>query len=293
MFKNFNSPNFIQPLNITNVISAGMRLYRSHLKKYFFIALKAYVWLLVPIYGWVKFYALSALISRLSFGELVNQPESVAEGERFVNSRLWDFFVTMILMFAIGLCVGLVFILLCGLLIGIAAVLGLQDGSVASIIIYGLIVIISVIISCIGILWIGSRFYLVDVPLAIEDDVNGSSTINRSWGLTKGNVGRILLISLIGFLITIPIQFIIQIITIKIITTIIRIIGLSFTPLLREIDPIFSTIFSTIFLLLILGLSFMGGVLILPFWQTVKAVVYYDLRSRHEGLGLQLRDHDI
>lgn len=37
----------------------------------------------------------------------------------------------------------------------------------------------------------------------------------------------------------------------------------------------------------------MGGVLILPFWQTVKAVVYYDLRSRHEGLGLQLRDYDI
>lgn len=292
MSKNFNSPNFIQLLNITNVISAGMRLYRSHLKKYFFIALKAYVWLLVPIYGWVKFYALSALISRLSFGELVNQPESVAEGERFVNSRLWDFFVTMILMFAIGLCVGLVFILVCGLLIGIAAVLELQDGNVASIIIYSLIVIISVIISYIGILWIGSRFYLVDVPLAIEDDVNGSSTINRSWGLTKGNVGRILLISLIGFLITIPIQFIIQIITIKIITTIIRIIGLSFTPLLKEGDLILSTIFF-LYYGLSFGLSFMGGALILPFWQTVKAVVYYDLRSRHEGLGLQLRDHDI
>jgi hypothetical protein len=288
MFKNFNSPNFIQLLNITNVISAGMRLYRSHLKKYFFIALKAYVWLLVPIYGWVKFYALSALISRLSFGELVNQPESVAEGERFVNSRLWDFFVTMILMFAIGLCVGLVFILVCGLLIGIAAVLELQDGNVASIIIYSLIVIISVIISYIGILWIGSRFYLVDVPLAIEDDVNGSSTINRSWGLTKGNVGRILLISLIGFLITIPIQFIIQIIT----TIIGLIIGLTFTPLLKEGDLILSTIFF-LYYGLSFGLSFMGGALILPFWQTVKAVVYYDLRSRHEGLGLQLRDHDI
>ena len=103
MSKNFNSPNLIQPLNIANVISAGMRLYRSHLKKYFLIALKAYVWLLVPIYGWVKFYALSALISRLSFGELVNQPESVSEGERFVNSRLWEFFVNMILMFAISI----------------------------------------------------------------------------------------------------------------------------------------------------------------------------------------------
>ncbi len=34
--------------------------------------------------------------------------------------------------------------------------------------------------------------------------------------------------------------------------------------------------------------SFAGGILVLPFWQTVKAVLYYDLRSRREGMGLQL-----
>ncbi|MFN9559765.1 MAG: DUF975 domain-containing protein, partial [Dolichospermum sp.] len=197
MSKNFNSPNLIQPLNIANVISAGMRLYRSHLKKYFLIALKACVWSLVPIYGWVKFYALSALISRLSFSELVNQPESVSSGQRFVNSRLWEFFVNMILMVAIGLCIGLVFGLIGGLLIGILAVLlgGLQD--ITNIIIYSSIVLVFVIITFTGtLLWIGIRFYLVDVSLAIENDVNGSSTINRSWELTKGNVGRIFLISL-------------------------------------------------------------------------------------------------
>lgn len=289
MSKNFNSPNLIQPLNIANVISAGMRLYRSHLKKYFLIALKAYVWLLVPIYGWVKFYALSALISRLSFGELVNQPESVSSGQRFVNSRLWEFFVNMILMVAIGLCIGLVFGLIGGLLIGILAVLlgGLQD--ITNIIIYSSIVLVFVIITFTGtLLWIGIRFYLVDVSLAIEDDVNGSSTIRRSWELTKGNIGRILLISLIGFLITIPIQFIIQIIT----TIIGLIIGLIFTPLPKEGDPIFSTIFF-LYYGLSFGLNFVGGALILPFVQTVKAVVYYDLRSRHEGLGLQLRNYDI
>ncbi|MFN9398813.1 MAG: DUF975 domain-containing protein [Dolichospermum sp.] len=275
MSKNFNSPNLIQPLNIANVISAGMRLYRSHLKKYFLIALKAYVWLLVPIYGWVKFYALSALISRLSFSELVNQPESVSSGQRFVNSRLWEFFVNMILMVAIGLCIGLVFGLIGGLLIGILAVLlgGLQD--ITNIIIYSSIVLVFVIITFTGtLLWIGIRFYLVDVSLAIENDVNGSSTINRSWELTKGNVGRIFLISLTASLITIPIQFIIRFI-----------IKLILTTLLKEDDPIFS--------LLLLELNFVGGALILPFLQTVKAVVYYDLRSRHEGLGLQLRNHDI
>lgn len=283
MFGNFNSPNPIQPLNVGSVVSAGMRLYRSHLKKYFLIALKAYVWLLVPIYGWVKFYALSALISRLAFGELVNQPESVSSGQRFVNSRLWGFFVNMILMFAISIGIAILFILIASLLMGISAVLlgGLQAGNIANTIILILIALVVLIITFTGILWIGTRFYLVDVPLAIEDNVNGSSTINRSWELTKGNIFRILLISLIGFLITIPIQFIIQIIT--------TIIQLIFTTLLKE-DILSSSIISFV---LTFGLSFVGGALILPFWQTVKAVVYYDLRSRREGLGLQLRDYDI
>jgi hypothetical protein len=283
MFGNFNSPNPIQPLNVGSVVSAGMRLYRSHLKKYFLIALKAYAWLLVPIYGWVKFYALSALISRLAFGELVNQPESVSSGQRFVNSRLWGFFVNMILMFAISTGITILFILIGGLPIGISAVLlgVLQDGNIAAIILFILIVLVVLIITFTVMLWIGIRFYLVDVPLAIEDNVNGSSTINRSWELTKGNIFRILLISLIGFLITIPIQFIIQIIT--------TIIQLIFTTLLKE-DILSSSIISFV---LTFGLSCVGGALILPFWQTVKAVVYYDLRSRREGLGLRLRDHDI
>ena len=283
MSENFNSPHPIQPLSVGSVVSAGMRLYRSHFQKYFFIALKAYAWLLVPIYGWVKFYALSALISRLAFGELVNQPESVSSGERFVNSRLWEFFINMILMVAISIGITLGFLITGGLLIGIPTALlgGLQDRNPANIGIIILITLLVMIIVFTGIIWIGTRFYLVDVPLAIEDDVNGSSSINRSWELTKGSIGRIVLISLIGVLITIPIQFIIQIIT--------TIIQLIFTPLMQERNPIFAIIF----LVLIVGLSFSGGALIVPFWQTVKAVVYYDLRSRREGLGLQLRDHDI
>ncbi|MCX5980215.1 MAG: DUF975 domain-containing protein [Nostocales cyanobacterium LacPavin_0920_SED1_MAG_38_18] len=283
MSGNFGSSNPIQPLSLGSVVSAGIRLYRSHLKKYFLIALKAYAWLLVPIYGWVKFYALSALISRLAFGELVNQPESVSSGERFVNSRLWEFFVNMILMLVITLGITFGSILIGGLLIGISTELlgGLQDANPANIAIIILITLVEIIIIFTGIVWIGTRFYLVDVSLAIEDDVNGSSTINRSWELTKGNIGRIVLISLIGSLITIPIQLIIQIIT--------SIVQLIFTPLLKEGNAGFSMIFS----LLILGLTFAGLALITPFWQTVKAVIYYDLRSRREGLGLQLRDHDI
>jgi hypothetical protein len=32
------------------------------------------------------------------------------------------------------------------------------------------------------------------------------------------------------------------------------------------------------------------NIAVIPFWQTVKTVIYYDLRSRREGLGLELSD---
>jgi hypothetical protein len=48
-----------------------------------------------------------------------------------------------------------------------------------------------------------------------------------------------------------------------------------------------------IFIVLFLGIIISSNAAILPFLQTVKAVIYYDLRSRREGLGLQLRDREI
>jgi hypothetical protein len=38
-----SSPNPIQPLSVGNVVSAGFRLYRSHLKLYLGLAFQAYL----------------------------------------------------------------------------------------------------------------------------------------------------------------------------------------------------------------------------------------------------------
>lgn len=287
MSYNLGSPSPIQPLSLGNVVSAGLRLYRSHLKDYFLLALEAYVWLFVPFYGWAKFYALSALISRLAFGELVNQPESMTTGQRFVNTRLWQFFVTMLLMFllGIGIVVSVVILILFYSFLSVALVGGINQLANFNVsVLYALFVLLNIVVSLVvlvAILWLLTRFFLVDALLAIEDNVDGRSTIARSWELTQGNVWRVLLISLVAFLITIPIQIFVQIL--------ITIIQLLFAPLVEQNSPVFSLIY----LLLILALSFASGAVVLPFWQTIKAVVYYDLRSRREGLGLRLRDHDI
>lgn len=284
MSYNIGSPGPIQPLSLGNVVSAGLRLYRSHLKDYFLLALKAYVWLLVPFYGWAKFYALSALISRLAFGELVNQPESISSSVRFVNSRLWQFFVTILWMFLLFLGItiggGILGFIFGVLSIGIFSATTLQGNAGFYVILALLVVLVSLII-LIAFFWLLTRFFLVDVPLAIEDDVDGTSTIGRSWELTKGYVWRILLISFVAFLITLPLQIVVQII--------ITVIQLIFASLSDQNSSVFGLISS----LLILALSFGSGAIILPFWQAIKAVVYYDLRSRREGLGLRLRDYEI
>lgn len=284
MTGDFGSPSPMQPLSVGNVVSAGIRLYRSHLKDYFLLALKAYVWILVPVYGWAKFYALTGLISRLAFGDLVDQPESISEGERFVNSRLWQFLLTMLLMTIVGM--GIVFgISFAFVIIGVLSAVvvgGLgQQSSLAATLLVVLIGFIVGIAALIAVFWLLTRFYLVDVPLSIEDNVDATSTISRSWELTQGYVWRILLISFVAVLITFPIQLVVQILA--------TIIQLIFTPLLQQGN----SAASVLVFLLVLALSFASGAAVLPFWQSIKAVIYYDLRSRREGLGLKLRDREI
>ncbi|PLZ78691.1 DUF975 domain-containing protein [Fischerella thermalis WC217] len=283
MSYNLGSPSPIEPLSLGNVITAGIRIYRSHLKDYFLLALKAYVWLLVPIYGWAKFYALSALISRLTFAELVNQPESISSGQRFVNSRIWQFLINILLMLLVGtgILIGVVIVFAIFGFLSAVLVGGLnQQANIGVYLMLGLLAFVVGILALVAVLWISTRFYLVEVPLAIEDNVDGTSTIARSWELTKGYVWRIILISFVAFLITLAIQIVVQIVS--------TIVQLVFTPLLEQ-----NSGFGLLFAVIILALSFASGAVVLPFWQAIKAVIYYDLRSRKEGLGLKLRDYEI
>lgn len=278
MTANLSSPSPIQPLSIGNVVSAGLRLYRSHLKSYFQLALKAYLWILVPVYGWAKFYAIAALISRLAFGELVNQPESVESGRRYVNSKLWQFLITALLMLLIGVGVWICLVILVAIFVVLAGVLRGNTAAIAITILLGIIVAAAFII---GISWLLTRFFIVQLPLAIEDHVDATSTISRSWELTKGHVWRIFSIYLVAYLITLPL-----IIAVQVVRSILQIV---FSLLLKQN----SAAYGLLFFLLILGLSLLSGAVMLPFWQAVKAVIYYDLRSRREGLGLKLRDRTI
>ncbi|MDJ0598637.1 MAG: hypothetical protein QNJ37_07335 [Crocosphaera sp.] len=266
------------PLSVGNVISAAARIYRDRFAVYYKLALIAYLWGFVPIYGWAKFMAISGLLSRLAYGEVSGQPESVREARRHINPRLWTFFLTALLVGLIFLGWYLLFLIIWGLVLFVLATLASQDGAWFVWGIFVLLVIVGIVLFIISILWLSSRLYLTDLAIAIENQSSVTKVINRSWQLTKQFILRIMLIVFVAFLIAIPISLALQIID-----TLIRLI-------LMVIFSQDSIIFGLVYFPLSFIISFAISAILLPFWQSIKAVVYYDLRSRREGIDIQLRD---
>ena len=262
----------IGPLSVGNVVTAAVRIYRSHLQQYFMLALRAYLWIFVPVYGWAKYAAISGLISRLAFQELINQPETVQEARKQVNPRMWQFLVTGILIFLrfFGLYIGAALTL--GVVSGILGVFTVANPAIG--LFNALAAFVLIVTFIIGAIRFYSRLIITEVPLSIEPGLTASKTINRSWVLTKGAVGRIQWIVVVAFLISLLIYAPVQIIS-------------SLLQSAISADP--SSGAANFFLLLMTALSLLSGALVNPFWQVIKAVIYYDLRSRREGLGLELR----
>jgi hypothetical protein len=272
--KNLSSSGQTGPLSVGNVVSASLRIYRDHFKSYFGLAFVASLWSLVPIYGWAKYSAILALISRLAFGEVREKPETVSDARREVNPRMWRFLWAGILTFLIYIGVSLVGGIAMGILaVGAGAIFG-QNSPIVAV----LLVVVTVIAFLIIYIRIVSRLLIVELPLAMENNIGASSAIGRSWELTKGSVGRIQWIVFVAILVSLPITIVVQILAAIVQTG------------LRAVLAPESGIFFLVYYILILPVSLGSSALLTPFWQAMKAIIYYDLRSRKEGLGLQIRD---
>lgn len=312
-----------QTLSVGNVVSAGFRLYGANAKQYLTIALFGTLWLLLPFvaaiaivlvfaavqnyyatlgliipalivlffYTLAQYLANSALIARLAFGELTSQPEPLKDARRFVQSRKWSFLGASFLMGLIYLGVMIVFylvlaIVVVGLLVGLGgfqllrnptpAALAANAGTIGLLVLLGLGFILAFLAFF---LWFAARFVSFELPLAIETDSTATQTIGRMWSLTKGSAWRIALILFVTGLVTLPLQLLLQIV-----------VGSADAVIRAAGFPPASSTYTALSLLITYAVSFALSIVVLPLWQVVKAVIYYDLRSRREGLGLQLRD---
>lgn len=301
----------MKPLSVGNVVSAGLRIYRDNFGNYFRIALLGYLWMFAPIivfsvalaaiisialgqssgniglyvlvlvvgivtlaYSSARFAAMSGLLARLAYKEVNEQPETVAEASRHTKPRMWSFWIAGILTVLIGLTAGIAYVILYGVVVGVATAIAGQNA-------VGLPIIATVLMLIVGILgffWLSSRLFLFELPLAVEEGVRAGGAIGKSWEIARGAVGRIQLILLVSFLISIPI-FIATVIVSSIVQAIIGGVLGNLSP---EIAGVLLIIFS-------IASNLASGALMIPYWQSIKAVIYHDLKVRREGMGFDLR----
>ena len=262
----------MKPLSVGNVVSAGLRIYRDNFKKYYRLAFISSLWAIIPIYGTAKFYAYQALIARLAYGEVTEKPESIQDANRLIEGRMWSFLGAAILVglrFILAYVLGAIAI---GIVVGgIGTALSFLGtiGSVLAVIlsIAAFVLFISYLIR------LFASFSATELLLATKEDLNASRSLRASRELTEGYLKNLVLIYLISSLVSFPIW--VLIFTLQILPS-----------FLQEANPFFT---SGLFTLLTFVFNSVTSALILPFWQSIKAVIYYDLKVRREGMGFDLR----
>jgi hypothetical protein len=321
MAKNPSDP--VGTLSIGNVVTTSTILYKSNFKRYLQVSLRATGWALaiygaavilallggilygltkswlvaIPLcLGWVAFsYFLAkcatdrAVICRLAYQELIDAPETVADATRHLLPRTWGFLRLSLL---IGLYVFLVafigYIVLILIVFVMALIAGLlfakagsgQLSATSNPLFYGVIIIATI---GLFLLWIAVmiRFYaswfIAELPLAIESTTSANFSIRRSRQLSSTAIRRLISIITIAFLITLPVEA----------------IGSTFYTIGRVMSGPFGSIprpsqMGGILMLVGLLVNLVTNLFVMPFWQTIKAIVYFDLRNRREGGDLRI-----
>jgi len=329
--------NPIRPLSLGDIVSVGFRLYAAKPKQYLGISLVAVLWILLPFfllipigvlvaiavpnlseqiasvigiivlvvvaflvlltYCSAKYLTNAALISRLAFGELTNQPEELRDARRFVRSRTWSFWLAQLFKGLIGMGVGgviaIVFVILIAALGAVIRASQGNSGTSAVTIVLGILLGLLFLAAIVGTIlllcWLGARLEAAELPLAVERESSAAGTIGRIWSLSRGSAWRIFLTLFIAGVITMPIfmlgwfiGLIPQLLLIGFLATTSGSTGQpseSATVLVQVLSQVINQV-----------ISLLLNIIVLPFWQMIKAAIYYDLRGRREGLGLQLQD---
>jgi hypothetical protein len=270
----------MRPLNVGDVVSAGISLLRSHFKTFLGLSFKGVLWYLIPVYGWARGLMIFAQIARLGYQDIIHEPESVPASLRKVEPRLWSFLGVAILVAIIQFAVNYAISSVGGVLM--APFLAISAAGAAAAVLAGILIVVLQLAMLAAQIWIQARFWMYDIIIATEADIEPTSSISRSWELTKGSAGRVLLVLLVAYLVMAPLYLL---------TLVPFIITVPFfvTANWENPDPTIG------FALLLAFLAFfvlvlLAAILSIPFWQAIKAVLYYDLRSRREGIDIQLSD---
>ncbi|MCA2653124.1 hypothetical protein [Microcystis sp. M061S2] len=291
--------NSLEPLNIGNTINTAFRLYRDRFQTYVFFAVRACLWSLLPlvlqlilsqllyqtitpeqgsdiglrlflfpiqIFSAAKYLFNNAVISRLAFQDIIYQPETAGQAEKKVKPKMWRLWWMQVLIGLLGAAIILP-ITLSLVLVSFIPILGV------------LLILLASFCLPFFFLWLSARICIAELPLIIEDDLGSWQAIKRGWHLTKNSAWRIVGVIFIASLLIIPVY---------ILSVALASIPFWFNssedwqtlaenPLFFQQMAMFSYGMITVFVLL--------NILLVPFWQSLKSVIYNHLLDQEKNDG--------
>lgn len=300
--------NSLDPLNIGNTINTAFRLYRDRFPTYVFFAVRACLWSLLPlilqlilsqllyqtitpeqgsdiglrlflfpvqIFSAAKSLFNNAVISRLAFQDIIYQPETSGQAEKKVKPKMWRLWWMQVLIGLLGAAIILP-ITLSLVLVSFIPILGV------------LLILPAFFCLPFFFLWLSARICIAELPLVIEDNLGSWQAIKRGWHLTKNSAWRIVGVIFIASLLIIPVyilswalasipfwvnfsSFYSSLESVEDWQT------LTENPLFLQQMAMFSYGLTTIFLLL--------NILLVPFWQSLKSVIYNHLLDQKKNDG--------
>jgi hypothetical protein len=317
------SSGALRPLSVGNVISTAVRLYGANLKKFLRLAGIATLWGLLSfaiavlgiglivggaasqsvglvvigsliILAWIPVaifcaaYAMAytATITRLAYGELIEQPESLQAARDLLLRKKWYLLLTGvmagIILWAINMGLTVVFQYIP--MFGAMAIFGAESGAASVANLIGNLVVLVIYY------WFMARWFLPVTIMAMEPDGGIDGALGRSWKLSEGSAWRILAIILLAGLIALPFVIVAFVPLIVSAVAAAPLFANQGTPSPGDVQQMLIAFGSglVVSLLLFFGLN----IFLMPFNQAIQAVVYGDLRNRREGVGLKLRGGD-
>jgi MFS family permease len=313
MAKNNYDP--VGTLSVGNVVTTATTLYKSNFKRYFQVSVRATGWLLaigflaigltllggilygltnswlttIPfglgaitatLYCLAKYATNRAVICRLAYQELIDAPETVAVATKQLIPRTWGFlrlsclvgFYLFLVAFIGYIVMG---ILVVTIIVAASYIFGLSISNPNPFIYlcFGLLAIGLILWWIVILIRYYAYWFIAELPLAIEQTRSANFSIGRSNQLSKTATRRLVLIIAIAFLITLPINAI---------GNIPSFIGQIISSAAISQNSATQTMGASLVSIGLL-LNLVAELFVMPFWQTIKAIVYYDLRNRREG----------
>lgn len=221
------------------------------------------LWVVLIGFSMAKSFALSTAIGKVAFARLTHAPLSMAQAKRFTARRKGGFLLINLGQRLCTILAGYILLSLTQLVFAEPFELGFEAIALG---------IIPLILLGMAFLWLVARLAITDMPLATQENSSAIASFETAWQLTRGHAKRILWAMVgLGLVISPPILFICTV------AFQVRDSWLMNSP---DAD---STLNLALSIALLHSHLIVIGILGVPFWQSLRALIYCDLLQQNQS----------